>query len=107
FEVYLNIIEWGPGIYGIREASLFWFNKEPHKLNINESIFLASIIPAPKRAFRNFNADYSLKEEMAGYYRLLAERLRVRGIISESEEASVMPVIILSDKAKSMISERK
>ena len=44
---------------------------------------------------------------MAGYYRLLAERLRVRGIISESEEASVMPVIILSDKAKSMISERK
>ena len=61
FEVYLNIIEWGPGIYGIREASLFWFNKEPHKLNINESIFLASIIPAPKRAFRNFNADYSLK----------------------------------------------
>ncbi|MEZ7875025.1 MAG: biosynthetic peptidoglycan transglycosylase [Bacteroidales bacterium] len=107
FEVYLNIIEWGPGIYGIREASLFWFNKEPHKLNINESIFLASIIPAPKRAFRNFKADYSLKEEMAGYYRLLAERLRVRGIISESEEASVMPVIILSDKAKSMISERK
>ena len=107
FEVYLNIIEWGPGIYGVREASLFWFNKEPHKLNINESIFLASIIPAPKRAFRNFNADYSLKEEMAGYYRLLAERLRVRGIISESEEASVMPVIILSDKAKSMISEPK
>ena len=107
FEVYLNIIEWGPGIYGVREASLFWFNKEPHQLNINESIFLASIIPAPKRAFRNFNPDFSLKEDMVGYYRLLAERLKVKEIITESEEASVKPIINLSDKAKSMISESK
>ena len=42
-----------------------------------------------------------------GYYRLLAERLKVKEIITESEEASVKPIINLSDKAKSMISESK
>ncbi|NJK98250.1 MAG: hypothetical protein HC905_28065 [Bacteroidales bacterium] len=39
FEVYLNIIEWGPDIYGIKEASRFYFNKQPSQLNLKESIF--------------------------------------------------------------------
>lgn len=100
FEVYLNIIEWGPQIYGIREASKFWFAKEPSQLDINESIFLASIIPSPRRAFRSFNPDYTLKEEISGYYKLLAERLRVKEVISEAEETSVKPMIIISETAR-------
>lgn len=47
-EVYFNIIEWGPNIYGIGEASRFYFNKMPHDLNVNQCLFLASIIPKPK-----------------------------------------------------------
>ncbi|WP_333877261.1 biosynthetic peptidoglycan transglycosylase [Flavobacterium sp.] len=47
-EVYFNIIEWGPDIYGIGEASRFYFNKLPQDLNVNQCLFLAGIIPKPK-----------------------------------------------------------
>ena len=49
YEVYLNIIEWAPNVYGIGEASRFYFNKLPSQLNLGESIFLASIVPKPKK----------------------------------------------------------
>jgi len=47
FEVYLNIIELGPHIYGANEAAHFYFNKDASKLTLPESIFIASIIPRP------------------------------------------------------------
>lgn len=103
FEVYLNIIEWGPGIYGIREASRFYFDKEPADLNINESIYLASIIPSPKRALRSFTPDFKLKPELGGYYRLLAERLRVKEVISTEQELAVRADVSLSPAAKNAI----
>ncbi|MDX9782415.1 MAG: biosynthetic peptidoglycan transglycosylase [Bacteroidales bacterium] len=103
FEVYLNIIEWGPGIYGIREASKFWFDKEPSRLNINESIFLASIVPSPRRGARNFNPDYTLKEEMKAYYDLLAERLWVKEVISEKEKWEVKAEVKLSESARNLV----
>ncbi|WNG29209.1 hypothetical protein F0U62_38365 [Cystobacter fuscus] len=48
-EVYFNIIEWGPGIYGIGEAARHYFGKDARELSIRESAFLATIIPNPVR----------------------------------------------------------
>lgn len=48
FEIYLNIIEWGPGIYGIKKAAFFYFNKEPSELSLTECLVLSYIIPRPK-----------------------------------------------------------
>lgn len=48
FEVYLNIIEWGPGVFGVGEASQFYFAKPPASLEPLECAFLASIVPMPK-----------------------------------------------------------
>ncbi len=48
-EIYLNIAEWGPGVYGVGEASLFWFGKDARALAPRESAFLASVIPSPRR----------------------------------------------------------
>ena len=39
-EVYFNIIEWGPNVYGIGEASQFYFQKSPSQLSLNECLFL-------------------------------------------------------------------
>jgi len=100
FEVYLNIIEWGPGIYGINEAARFYFDKDPRDLSVNESIFLASIIPSPKRALHSFTNDLQLKPEMEGYYRLIAQRLRVKGLISEAQEMLIKPEVRLAGDAK-------
>ncbi len=48
-EIYLNIIEWGNGIYGIGPAAQHYFGKRPEELKPIESAFLASIIACPRR----------------------------------------------------------
>lgn len=48
-EIYLNIIEWGPGIYGITQASAFYFGKKPKDLTLQESALLAAVLPNPRR----------------------------------------------------------
>jgi monofunctional biosynthetic peptidoglycan transglycosylase len=46
-EIYVNTIEWGENIYGISEASRFYFNQSPEKLSAHQAAFLAAIIPSP------------------------------------------------------------
>lgn len=47
FEIYLNIIEWGPGLYGIKDAAQHYFGKSPGQLSPREAAYLALIIPGP------------------------------------------------------------
>jgi len=48
--LYLNVVEFGPGIYGIAEASDAYFLKRPQGLTLAESAWLASILPSPRTA---------------------------------------------------------
>jgi monofunctional biosynthetic peptidoglycan transglycosylase len=48
-ELYLNVIEWGPGVYGVGMASWYYFRKSPAELDFFESVLLAAIIPSPTR----------------------------------------------------------
>ncbi len=48
-ELYLNFIEWGPGIHGAELASRHFFDKSASELTIEEAVFLAAIIPNPVR----------------------------------------------------------
>ncbi len=52
FEIYLNVIEWGRGIYGAEAASRHYFGKSVHSLSSREAAFLAAIIPGPQRLGR-------------------------------------------------------
>ncbi|TYR38076.1 penicillin-binding protein [Sphingobacterium phlebotomi] len=61
FEVYLNVIEWGKNVYGIQEASSYYFGKTPAQLSIGESLFLSSIIPRPKTGLSSFDYTGHLK----------------------------------------------
>jgi hypothetical protein len=60
-EVYFNVIEWGPNVYGIGEAANFYFSKKPADLTLKECLFLASIVPKPKKFMYEFNTDGFLK----------------------------------------------
>lgn len=46
---YLNMAEWGPGIYGIGEASQYYFNQPPSTLSAKQGAFLAVLLPSPKK----------------------------------------------------------
>lgn len=48
-EIYLNIIEWGPGIHGADEAARFYFDRDAHDLTLDQSLFLSTVIPSPSR----------------------------------------------------------
>ena len=48
-EVYLNVAEWGPGVYGAEAASRHWFDKGADELTSREAARLAAILPSPRR----------------------------------------------------------
>lgn len=47
-EVYLNIAEFGKGIYGVEAASLHYFGKSASRLSVNEAARLAVLLPSPR-----------------------------------------------------------
>ncbi len=47
-ELYLNVIEYGPGVYGVRNAAEHYFGLTPDQLGPAESAYLATILPNPK-----------------------------------------------------------
>lgn len=89
-ELYLNIIEFGPGIYGIRHASHHYFGKRPGALSALEAVFLASLIPNPKKYYH----QYSRGEVTDGWRRHLRWIMGVmvdRGKIGEEEFLAASP----------------
>jgi monofunctional biosynthetic peptidoglycan transglycosylase len=60
-ENYLNAIEWGDGIFGVKEASEVYFKKEPDNINLNECARLAAVIPSPLLHMPTDNSRYVLR----------------------------------------------
>jgi monofunctional glycosyltransferase len=50
-EIYLNVIEWGDGVYGAEAAARTQFNKSAADLTPREAAFLAAMIPSPLNVF--------------------------------------------------------
>ena len=48
-EVYLNVAEWAPGVYGAEAAAQHWFGKSADALTAREAARLAAILPSPRR----------------------------------------------------------
>ena len=48
-EVYLNVAEWAPGVYGAEAAARHWFGKSARDLSAREAARLAAILPSPRR----------------------------------------------------------
>ena len=50
--LYLNIVEFGPGIYGIKDAANTYFLQDPKNLSPKEAAYLASVLPSPSYHFK-------------------------------------------------------
>jgi monofunctional biosynthetic peptidoglycan transglycosylase len=97
-EIYLNIIEWGPNLYGIGEAARHYFGKDARSLTVKEAAFLATIIPNPVR-YHSFYERDALTPQWDQKLRFLLQRMRDAGWISWSqyEEAIAEPLVFHHD----------
>ena len=105
-EVYLNVIEWGPNVYGIGEATHFYFNKRPSELTLQESLFLASIIPHPKSFQYEFDTSGQLRQSMGSYLKLLTTRMVWRGVLAPEDTVGLEPKVSLKGFALHMFTPR-
>lgn len=88
-ELYLNIAEFGEGLYGIGAASWFYFQKPASELNAKEGAFLAMLLPSPIKYSVSFR-----KEELTPYafstIRAIIGKLSATKRLSEAEAATAL-----------------
>jgi len=53
-EKYLNVVQFGDGIFGIKKAAQHYFRKGPAQLTLAEAAFLAMLLPSPKKYSKSF-----------------------------------------------------
>lgn len=80
-EIYLNIIEWGPRVYGIGAASHYYFGKPASSLGPIESAFLASIIARPTHGWSQ-NPLAHIGQGWWSYLRVILCKMYRRGDVS-------------------------
>ena len=57
-EIYLNVVEWGPGLYGVEAAAQRYFGKPAARLTRREAGLLAAVLPNPRRWSPRTPTDY-------------------------------------------------
>ena len=102
-EVYFNVIEWGPNVYGIGEASAFYFQKKPLELTLNECLFLASIVPKPKKFMSLFDEEGKLKSFANNREEFIKKLMMQRGLIIPEDTIGQHIPIFISGPARTLM----
>ncbi len=101
-EIYFNVIEYGPGLYGIGPASWHYFSKAPKDLNPVEAAFFSSILPSPKERYKQYCGGTLTKWTEGKIGRILGiMRKRERLTEEEYETAKVTPLLFAKDLTES------
>lgn len=96
-ELYLNSIEFGPGIYGIKNASKHYFKKHPSQLGPRESAYLAMLLPSPKRYYISFK-----KKKLTPF-----ARIRIKAILIKMRMGKVISPVQYEAELNSKMSWEK
>jgi len=100
-EIYLNVIEYGPSLYGIGPAAYHFFGKKPADLNPVEAAFFSTILPAPKERYKQYCAGTLTKWTEDKIERILQiMRKRDRLTEAEFETAHDTPLLFSKDGAE-------
>ena len=83
-EKYLNVVQFGPEIFGIRKAARFYFKKTPQELNATEAAFLAFLLPNPDKYSSSFRKKQLTKFARAQIAEILKRMMKFKKI-SEDE----------------------
>ncbi len=98
-EHYLNLVELGKNIYGIKQASKYYFKKAPQALSAKEGAFLAMLLPSPLRYAQSYN-EGRLTDFASEQVSSILLKMRQAKIINEEErlnaEAEVLPFALVN-----------
>ena len=91
---YLNVVEFGPDVHGVKSASQLYFLKQPNRLSLVEASYLASVLPAPTRFFRTAQRRKTVPR---GRTNRVLENLKNLDIISYDEYISSVqePLVVI------------
>ena len=85
-ELYLNVAEWGDGVFGIGAASLHYYGKSASDLNPEEAALLASVLPNPRKYSPVKESRY-----VANRSRIIYNIMVKRGIVEPEYEEEIEP----------------
>ncbi len=94
FEIYLNVIEFGPNLYGIGPAAHYYFGKAAKELDPVESAFFSSILPDPKGRSSQYCRGEITKWTQTKIEHILANELHRKQLTQdEFDKASATPLV--------------
>jgi hypothetical protein len=95
-ELYLNVIEFGPDVYGVTRAAEHYFGRKPEELNLPECFFLASLMPSPVRYGKQRDKG-QVSEGWMKHIQALMEIAAKNGKVSRAElaEALAQPIVFV------------
>ncbi len=106
-ELYLNIIEFGPDIYGVRAAAQHYFGRRPAELNLAESLFLSSLLPRPREYHKMYEKGEVPASWMNNIHALMeVARKNARISDQELEEAKTETIAFHREDASPVVPRR-
>lgn len=82
-ELYFNVVEFGPMIYGVGPAAKYYFDASASELSLGQALYISSIMPNPK--VQHFGAGNAVAAGWMSYLRKLMKIARDRNRITEEE----------------------
>ncbi len=79
-EYYLNLIEYGPDVYGIRQAAHYYFGVEPSQITPAQAVYIATMLPNPKLYSSQFRRG-ALSESWTERIRRILQKMYERNLI--------------------------
>ena len=84
-EIYLNIIEWGPDVFGADEATHFYFGHDAGRVSVDEALFLATVVPAPTKWRYRFDAAGELRPFERAQMHFIGRAMVARGWLDPAQ----------------------
>jgi hypothetical protein len=82
-ELYFNVVEFGPMLYGIGPAARAYFSTSPNELSLGQSLYISSILPNPK--VQHFGSGGAVAPGWMTYLQKLMKMARARNHLSDEE----------------------
>ncbi len=102
-EIYFNVIEFGPDIYGIGRASKHYFGIPAKQLTPMEAAWFSSILPNPKKRYVQYcHANGLLDTKWDTYVRRILRRVHERGRLSDEDYDKAVAVPLQFDRTEAV-----